>query len=81
MDLVKLLFFGDRVQFIVVAEVLELVVPAVGDLSDLDLGELVLFVIGIVLVIVLLGRVFSLFGLLGVLVDNLGYAFAGLVLG
>lgn len=46
---VLLLLLGHLLQVLVVAEVLELVVPPVGDATDLHLRQLVLLVVGVIL--------------------------------
>jgi hypothetical protein len=43
-DEISFLFLDDLLQVFVVAEVFELVIPPIGYASDLDLGQLVVFV-------------------------------------
>lgn len=48
-DAILLLLLGHLLQVLIVTEVLELVVPAIGDATDLHLGQLVLLVVGVIL--------------------------------
>jgi hypothetical protein len=48
-DAVLLLLLCHLLQVLIVAEVLELVIPPVGDAADLHLGQLVLLVVGVIL--------------------------------
>lgn len=44
-ELISLLLLDDRIQFVIVAEMLELIIPSVRNLSNLYAGELLLLII------------------------------------
>lgn len=48
-DAVLLLLLGHFLKVLIIAEVLELVIPPIGDATDLHLGKLVLLVVGVIL--------------------------------